>query len=211
MAVTGSQPGTGTQTAGVVPPQRGAPPEPAAVGAARPGRAGVKDVVLDFLERAGWTAGQVFVATLLAGGTLVSVANLPWKYASVLALSAGVASIVLTALQYLGQRLAGRQITNFWVDMVLRLAKTFLASLAGSFAAAHPFDITTFHWTTALNLAAVAVLTALGKGLLARGSDTGMAARTTGTTQARTPSTLPTSDYLAVQQRLAPVAPVPAG
>ncbi len=43
-------------------------------------------------------------------------------------------------------------------------------SLAGSFAAAHPFNIVTFNWTTALNLAALATLTALGKGLLARGS-----------------------------------------
>lgn len=218
MAVTSNQPGTGNQTAGVAPEQRSASPSPSPSpspqlggGAAQAGRAGVKDVVLDFLERAGWTAGQVFFATLLAGGALVSVANLPWKYASVLALSAGVASIVLTALQYLGQRLAGKQITNFWVDMALRLAKTFLASLAGSFAAAHPFDIVTFQWTTALNLAAVAVLTALGKGLLARGSDTGAAAQATGTAQFRTASTLPTSDYLAVQQRLAPVTPAPAG
>lgn len=201
MAVTGNQTGT------AVPQQRGAPQEPSGGDAVQRRHAGAKDVVLDFLERAGWTAGQVFFATLLAGGTLISVANLPWRYASVLALSAGVASVVLTALQYLGQWLAGKQITNFWLDLLIRLAKTFLASLAGSFAAAHPFDVTTFHWTTALNLAAVAAITALGKGLLAGGSAPVAAAQVAVPAETRTPSTLPTGDYLAVQQRLAPAGP----
>lgn len=197
MAVTGNETGT------AVPQQRGAPPAPTGGGTVQKQHAGLREIVLDFLERAGWTAGQVFIATLLAGGTAVSVAVLPWKYASVLALSAGVASLVLTGLQYLGQWLAGKEITNFWEDMLVRLAKTFLASLAGSFAAAHPFDIVTFHWTTALNLAAVAVITALGKGLLARGSAAVPAAEAAGTAEARTPSTLPTADYVAVQQRVA--------
>ena len=157
-------------------------------------------VLADFLERAGWSAGQVFFATLLAGGTSVTVASLPWKYASVLALSAAVASVVLTAIQYVAKW------TNlpFWQDMLVRLAKTFLASLAASFAAAHPFDIVTFNWTTALNVAAVAVLAALGKGLLARGSSVVSAADHAAPVQATTtsnPSTLPANTYLAAVRR----------
>jgi hypothetical protein len=120
-------------------------------------------VVLDFLERAGWSAGEVFFAILLAGGTATTVTSLPWKYALTLAASAAVASIVLTAIQYLGR------LTNlsFWPDVLVRLAKTFLSSLAASFGA-DLFDVTKFHWTTALNVAVLATLAALGKGLLAR-------------------------------------------
>lgn len=157
-------------------------------------------VLADFLERAGWSAGQVFFATLLAGGTSITVASLPWKYASVLALSAAVVSVVLTAIQYAAKW------TNlsFWPDTIVRLAKTFLASLAASFAATHPFDIVTFNWTTALNVAAVAVLAALGKGLLARGSSVVSAADHAATAPATTtsnPSTLPATTYLAAVRR----------
>src|SRR5689334_25126059 len=123
----------------------------------------IKAVLLDFLERAGWSAGQVFFATLLAGGS--SMSNLPWKYSSTLAISAGVSSIVLTAIQYLTRTTD----LSFWPDLVVRLGKTFLSSLAGSIVATGVFDITKFNWTTALNVAILATLTALGKGLLARG------------------------------------------
>jgi hypothetical protein len=121
-------------------------------------------VMLDFLERAGWSAGEVFFATLLAGGTAASVANLPWAYSLTLAFSAAVSSAILTAVQYLAKK------TNlsFWPDLLVRMLKTFLGSLSASFAAAKVFDVTTFHWATALNVAALATLTALGKGLLAR-------------------------------------------
>lgn len=121
-------------------------------------------VLLDFVERAGWSAGQVFFATLLAGGTTVSVANLPWAYALTVSASAAVASVLLTALQYLTRT------TNlsFWPDVAVRLGKTFLASLLASVAAAEVFNVITFDWTTALNVAFVTTLTALGKGLLAR-------------------------------------------
>lgn len=157
-------------------------------------------VLADFLERGGWSAGQVLFATLLAGGTSVTVANLPWKYASVLALSAAVGSVVLTAIQYVAK------LTNlpFWEDTIVRLGKTFLASLAASFAAAHPFDITKFNWTTALNMAALAVLAALGKGLLARGSNAVTAVDHKPTAAAANtvnPSTLPARTYLAAVQR----------
>jgi hypothetical protein len=124
----------------------------------------LRAVIFDFLERAGWSAGQVFVATLLAGGTAVSVANLPWKYASTLAISAAVSSAILTALQYAAKATSW----SFWPDLLIRLAKTFLASLAASVAAAGIFDVTTFDWGAALNVAVLATLAGLGKGLLAR-------------------------------------------
>jgi hypothetical protein len=123
-----------------------------------------KAVLLDFLERAGWSAGQVFFATLLAGGAAVSTADLPWKYSATIAVSAAVSSVILTALQY------AAKLTDlpFWPDLLVRLAKTFLGSLAASIVTSGVFDITRFHWSTALNVAFVATITALGKGLLAR-------------------------------------------
>jgi hypothetical protein len=123
-------------------------------------------VLLDFLERAGWSAGQVFFATVVAGSTQSAAIGLPWKTASLLALGAAVSSVVLTAVQYLGR------FTNlsFWPDLLVRLGKTFLGSLGASFAAADVFDVTRFHWTAALNVAFLATLSALGKGLLARGA-----------------------------------------
>lgn len=162
-------------------------------------------VLLDFLERAGWSAGQVFFAVLLAGGTTASVANLPWKYASILAVSAAVSSIILTALQY------GARITDlpFVPDLLVRLVKTFLASLAGSIVAAGVFDIMKFHWGTALNVAFLATLVALGKGLLARQpvAPAPTPAATTGAAPApaavmrTSPSTLATETYTEAVQR----------
>lgn len=153
-----------------------------------------RSVLLDLLERAGWSAGQVFFATLLAGGTAASAANLPWRYSSTIALSAAVSSVILTVLQYLVRA------TNlsFWPDLLVRLAKTFLASVAASIAAAHVFDVTTFGWTAALNVAALATITALGKGLLARGQAQVAPATDAGSTPAprRDPSTLPSGTYL---------------
>lgn len=142
-------------------------------------------VLLDLLERAGWSAGQVFLATLLAGGTSATVGNLPWRYSATLGLGAGVMSLLLTVVQYLSR------VTNlsFWPDLVVRLGKTFLASLAGSAMAGEVFNIMTFNWTSALNVAFLATLTALGKGLLARG--TGDQAQT----GQRSPSTLSDSTY----------------
>jgi hypothetical protein len=159
-----------------------------------------KEIVLDFLERAGWSAGQVFFATLLAGGSVVAAGTLPWRYASVLALSAAVASIVLTAIQYLTKladlsrfRLSRTQ--TFWLDMLIRLVKTFLTSLAASVAAAVPFDVVTFDWSTAFNVAVVATLSALGKGLLARGSEGAAPGPPPPESAAMNPSTLPTDTY----------------
>ncbi|MFI5844304.1 hypothetical protein ACIA8K_31875 [Catenuloplanes sp. NPDC051500] len=158
-------------------------------------------VLLDFAERAGWSAGQVFFATLLAGGTSASVANLPWKYAVTVSFSAALASILLTALQYLTRT------TNlsFWPDVFVRLGKTFLASLLASIAAAGVFNVVEFDWTTALNVAFVTTLTALGKGLLARGNEPAPVAggpeSTAAPAEASSPSTLSAKVYRRATRR----------
>ncbi|WP_433831687.1 hypothetical protein ACQP2E_14160 [Actinoplanes sp. CA-015351] len=144
-----------------------------------------KAVVLDFVERGGWSAGQVFFATLLAGG-ITTVAKLPWGEALTLAVSAFVSSIVLTGVQYLSKQ------TNlaFWPDLVVRLAKTFLSSLSASILAG-AFNVTTFDWETAFNVAFLATLGSLGKGLLAREP----AAANGQVPPDASPSTLPTGTY----------------
>lgn len=163
-------------------------------------KAKVKAVLLDILERAGWSAGQVFFATLLAGGTAVSVANLPWRYAATVAVSAAVSSVLLTVLQY------AARITDlpFWPDLLVRLGKTFLASLAASIAAAGVFDVTAFHWDAAINVAVIATITALGKGLLARErpvpAATGERAEKVAEREA-SPSTLPLETYIEATHR----------
>ncbi|TCC54269.1 hypothetical protein E0H73_39665 [Kribbella pittospori] len=156
-------------------------------------------IALDFLERAGWSAGQLFFATLLAGGTAVAVTDLPWKYAGTLAIGAAVSSLVLTILQYLGKD----RMTNlgFWPDTVVRLLKTFLASLAASFGAG-VFNVFTFEWETALNLAFLATIGALGKGLLAREPKS--------ETREPSPSTLPTETYATAVEAPEQATPVQA-
>lgn len=160
-------------------------------------KAKVKAVVLDILERAGWSAGQVFFATLLAGGTAATVGDLPWKYAATIAVSAGVSSVILTVLQYLAR------ITDlpFWGDMFVRLAKTFLASLAASIAAASVFNVITFEWEAALNVAALATITALGKGLLAREKPPTPEAGEPAPGHQTSPSTLPLDTYVEATHR----------
>jgi hypothetical protein len=158
-------------------------------------------VVLDFVERAGWSAGQVFFATLLGGGAAATLGSLPWRYALTLGGSAAVASVVLTAVQYLTKATD----LPFWADVVVRLAKTFLSSLAASFAATQIFNVTTFHWTAALNIAGLATLTALGKGLLARGQSAAapaVAGQAAAVPAPRTsPSTLTMGTYMQAVQR----------
>jgi hypothetical protein len=155
-------------------------------------------IVLDFVERAGWSAGQVFVATLLAGG-VGSVIDLPWSYSLTLAVSAFVSSLILTTVQYLSK------LTDlaFWPDLLTRLAKTFLASLSGSMVAG-VFDITTFDWETAFNVAFLATAASLGKGLLAREP----AAPNGQIPAGASPSTLPMGTYReAVEQAPPPTVP----
>jgi hypothetical protein len=162
-------------------------------------------VLLDLLERSGWSAGQVFFATLLAGGTTVAVTGLPWKYASTLAISAALSSLVLTVLQYLVRWTD----LKFWPDTLARLAKTFLASVAASVAADKVFDITKFDWGTAFDVAFLATVSSLGKGLLAReqAQPASPRAATDGAVTAvaadlrTTPSTLPTQTYVEAVKR----------
>jgi hypothetical protein len=166
-----------------------------------------KAVVLDFIERAGWSAAQVFYATLTAGGVGGVVIGLPWKHALILALSAAVSSVVLTVVQYLARFTD----LSFWPDVLLRLAKTFAGSIAAEFAAAKVFDVMTFNWTNALNIAALATLGALGKSLLARGPHVSPSVavdpnakavgRAVVPTQRANPSTLAEGTYLTAVRR----------
>ena len=123
-------------------------------------------VLADFVERAGWTAGQQFFAVLLATSSVssvVGVVDLPWQLAAVSSLGAAVASVLTTAIQYLA-RLTD---LGFWTDQLVRLAKTFLASLLGS-VSADLSGILSFDWASAIDLAIVTTLSAFAKGLLAR-------------------------------------------
>ena len=153
-------------------------------------------VIADFLERAGWSAAQQFFAVLLTTSAAAKVGALPWQLALATSAGAAVASLVATGLQYLGKLTD----LSFWPDLGVRVVKTFLASLAGSFGA-DVINVTTFDWTTALNLAAVAAITALGKGLLARGPDSsggalgGMGVAEGAKPPRPNPSTLPARTY----------------
>jgi hypothetical protein len=150
-------------------------------------------VLFDFLERAGWSAGQVFFATLLAGGSTVSAADLPWRYALTLALSAALLSVILTAVQYANETWKN---LSFWPDLGVRMAKTFLGSFGASAIADGVFDVTTFHWSTAFNIAVVATISALGKGLLAREPAGATPESGSGGATSANPSTLPIETYL---------------
>jgi hypothetical protein len=124
---------------------------------------------LDYLERAGWTAGQQFFAVLLATGATGTAVDLPWKLAASMAAGAAIISLVTTAVQYSAKQTGGA----FWKDLAWRLSKTFLASLGASFGADKAFDVLAFDWSSALDLAVLTTLGALGKGLLARAPDSG--------------------------------------
>jgi hypothetical protein len=140
-----------------------------------------RSIAADVLERAGWTAGQQFLAVALATGSAARAVDLPWTSVLTTAAVAAMASAGMTAIQYLSNRTD----LDFWPDLLVRLAKTFLASLAGSLAG-DAFGVLALDWRDAVGLAAVATLGAAAKGLLARHSATGAAA---------TPSTLSTRTY----------------
>ena len=122
----------------------------------------------DFVERAGWSAGQQFVAILLAAGTAGSVLQLPWALAGAMAAGAALVSAVATAVQYLTKRLTSKSTRTFKSDLILRLIKTFLVSLGASFGADVAFNVLTFNWSEALGIAFLTTIGALGKGMLAR-------------------------------------------
>ena len=146
--------------AGAAPGHTGTAPTQGAVAGHRTA------IVADFLERAGWSAGEQFFAVLLTTST-VTVAGLPWASATVTAVGAAVISLLTTLVEYLVPPLRR---ANYWTELALRLGKTFISSLFGAMAAQAAFGFLHLSWTTALNLAAVATLGALGKGLLARNS-----------------------------------------
>jgi hypothetical protein len=141
--------------------------------------AATKSRILDGLERAGWSAGQTMVVVLLTSGT-VDIHHVNWGLALGTAVGAFVVSGLATVLVYMSQHAQG----SFWVDLGCRLAKTFVAALIGAIGADY-FDAFTFDWNAALNIALLATLGALGKGLLARQE----------TADGNNPSTLPAATY----------------
>lgn len=148
------------------PPETASDPAPDP--GTKPGEAPRWPNLWDFVERAGWSAGQQFAAILLAAGTAGSVLQLPWALAAAMAAGAAVVSLVATAVQKLTEKLSGRSAHSFRSDLWIRLGKTFLVSLGASFGAEHAFNVLTFNWSEALGIAALTTLGALGKGMLAR-------------------------------------------
>jgi hypothetical protein len=119
-------------------------------------------VVLDFLERMAWTAGQQFFAVLVATGAAASALKLPWELAVSSAIVAALASLPTTAILYI-PGLARWIAEGFWRDLFIRAAKTFL-SLAGLSLA----NIEDWDAQAALYVAVVATVQAIGKGVLSR-------------------------------------------
>jgi uncharacterized membrane protein YjjP (DUF1212 family) len=146
---------------------------------------------LDILERSGWTAAQQFVAVLLAGAGVGTVVGLPWRLAASAAVGAAFVSVLGTLLQYV----VTKKTKNFWQDVLVRMGKTFIASLSGSIAAEKLFSAFDFDWPTALNIAALATLGVLGKATLAGCNGSGDNPPAPSLLQ-RNPSTLPTAQYL---------------
>ncbi len=162
-------------------------------------------IIWDFVERAGWSAGQQFVSILLTAGSVTAVVGLPWELALWTAAGAAIVSMLTTAVLYLTSIGAPGVLTlGFWPDLMVRLVKTFLSSLLGSMGAA-AVNPMTFGWVAALNVAAVATLGALAKGLLAReplaaAEPTGSAGTVAGV-KPDSPSTLRTATYLTATGR----------
>lgn len=124
-------------------------------------------VQLDVLERAATSAGEQFLAVLLATGTILSIIGLPWGPALATAAGAFVVSFLASELQIA----AGLGTLAYWPDLAVRVGKAFGASLLATLGAG-VVDVTTVPWVTALNVAAVAALLALVKGLLAHDGPT---------------------------------------
>lgn len=116
------------------------------------------DRLLDALERAGTSAGEQFLAIIVAGGA-VSVSGLPWEAALGTSAGAFLVSLLLTASTLVVPSLP------YWADLGVRTVKTFAASLVGALGAG-VVNVIDVHWVTDLNIAAVAALLCLAKGLL---------------------------------------------
>lgn len=120
------------------------------------------DELKDAAERALWSAGQQFLSVIIvAAATVKVVTGLPWSVALWTALGAGIASILLTVVQFS----LGAKTLPVWANIAVRVAKTFAASLLAELGAA-AINVLTFHWSSALDAAAIATILALGKGAL---------------------------------------------
>ena len=146
----------------------------------------VRAICLDIGERAGWTAGQQFVAVLLAASGAENLFDMPWEIALGTSLGAAIVSVVTTVGQLAIPALKG---LGYVGDLVARLAKTFVASFFGALGADKAFNVFdgNLDLAAAANLAAVTTVLALGKGVLARGA--------VGAAGAATPSTLSNETY----------------
>lgn len=122
----------------------------------------------DIGERALSSAGEQFLVVILAAGSVLSLAGLPWKFA--LATSAG--AFIISALLSIAQFSVGGVTVSYWADIAIRVVKTFAASLlatmtAGTDALNNVVDVTTVPWLTALNVSALAAFVTLVKCVLA--------------------------------------------
>lgn len=144
----------------------------------------------DALERAGWTAGQAFFAVLLADGTINKVSELPLLSAGVSAVLASLITVAV-AFRFPPKDKGGPD----WIgsDLPTRLAKTFGATFVGVLGVNTLSDLSTVDWDTVLanagpaaQVAIIATIGALGKGVLAKQDVPGAA----------TPSTLKPTTYL---------------
>jgi r1t holin len=154
-----------------------------------PQPASASDRIKDLLERAVWTAGQQFFTVLLATNPKSGFINLPYKVALATAAGAAFVSALTTLVLYIGD-LSKKVSGNFWLDTCLRLAKTFIASLLATIGAMQ-FNVLTFDWSNALDIAVVATLTAAAKCFLAAGPGPS----TRGESDQRNPSTVQTAAY----------------
>ena len=143
----------------------------------------------DRFERAGWSAGQALIAVLLADSAINDVRQLPWATALGTAAFAFVASLVLPVFRSFSAK-------SFMNDLLVRLARTFAVTFLGALGIFSVSDVFGFDWTVvqanvwpALNVALLAVLGALAKGMLARQEAPG----------GGNPSTLPAKTYQIAQ------------
>lgn len=120
------------------------------------------DEFKDAFERATWSAGQQFLSVIVVAAAMIKVVTgLPWSIALWTALGAAVASLLLSVVQFS----LGARTLPLWVNIGVRVVKTFAASLLAELGAS-AINVLTFHWTVALDTAAIATILALGKGAL---------------------------------------------
>lgn len=124
--------------------------------------AAITKYVLDPLERVGSTLIQQFSVVLLATGTGGLLVTQNWYVALITAAFAGLVTLLLWGVQTLTN-------TTFpgKLDLIARVAKTWLASFSGALAASGVSDVIHVSWQSAAAVATAAAATALLKGLIA--------------------------------------------